>query len=229
MSDDKQHWCATCGTRGPIRKIGQQFCEGTKRDKWLQKSIAVVDDEQRSENHALGHLRMMSGQVVWCDRCGAYGTHRGCGLAHPCPGRVVMGAGGVKWQRLLLLREGRHPKDKSWIGAPLPESAWGLTTVSNINTALTEVRKRNRVIAQKAVAPPSSSSSATRLELVRQRIKEKELAASGRLVAENRIADSSSRSACTGMPALIQSRFEALGRRIQAKETHARGGRHVNE
>ena len=129
VADGMQHWCASCGIKGPLYKIGLQRCEGTKRDRWLQKSITLGMDEPNSETDAAGHLRMMSGQVVWCDRCGAYGTHRGCGLAHPCPGAAVMGSGGGKWQRLRLLREGWHPKDRHWIGAPVPEVAWSLTTV----------------------------------------------------------------------------------------------------
>ena len=173
-------------------------------------------------------MRMMSGQVIWCDRCGAYGTHRGCGLARPCLGHAVMGSGGGKWQRLLLLREGRHPKDKSWIGAPIPESAWSMTTISSVNTALSEVRRRDKIFAPKTAAQPTSSSSTTRFELVRQRVRQKELVASGRLVIENRVADSSAPKTCAGMPVSIESRFEALRQRIKTKEARAQGEPHVN-
>ena len=172
-------------------------------------------------------MRMMSGQVIWCDRCGAYGTHRGCGLARPCLGHAVMGSGGGKWQRLLLLREGRHPKDKSWIGAPIPESAWSMSTVSSVNTALSEVRRRDKIFDQKVATQPTSTSSTSRFELVRQRVRQKELGASGRLVSENRIADSSTKTTCAGMPVSNQSRFEAMRQRIKTNEIRATGGLRV--
>ena len=148
VSTGRQHWCALCGPRGLLHQVGHQRCNGAKRDKWLHKSLEATGELQQPEDHSRGHLRMMSGQVVWCDRCGAYGTHRGCGLAQPCPGHATMGAGGGKWQRLRLLRDGRHPKDKSWLGTPLPEASCSTASVSNVNTALTEVRTREAVVVK---------------------------------------------------------------------------------
>ena len=87
VSVGKQHWCALCGSKGPLHLVGRQRCSGAKRDRWLQKALEAKDLPQLSDDQSRGHLRMMSGQVVWCDRCGAYGTHRGCGLARPCPGQ----------------------------------------------------------------------------------------------------------------------------------------------
>ena len=171
---------------------------------------------------------MLSGQVVWCDRCGTYGTHRGCGLAHPCPGAAVMGNGGGKWQRLLLLRAGRHPKDKHWIGAPVPESAWSLATASNVNTALLEVRRRDRILDQKVVSQPPAAQSVSRLAMVRQRIQQKEMAASGRLSCVLNCSGPSSSTSCAGLPVSNLSRFEALRQRIKAKEISAVGEPHVN-
>ena len=138
-----------------------------------------------------GHLRMISGHVVWCDRCGSYGTHRGCGLARPCPGHATMGAGGGKWQRLLLLREGRHPKDKTWLGTPIPEAHWSMATVSQVGIALSETRKRDNLVAQKSAPPFSSAIKLSRLEMVRRRVRAKECAERGRVVVENKIADMS--------------------------------------
>lgn len=217
-----QHWCALCGVKGPLRRVGQQKCSGAKRERWQQK--AAVNSLLSTDCQSRGHLRMISGQVVWCDRCGAYGTHRGCGLAHPCPGPAVMGSGGGKWQRLRLLRAGRHPKDKIWIGPPVPETAWSSATVSAVNTALQEVRSGKTVDDHEAPAPPlPPSSSTSRFELLRQRVVQRELASTNRVSTTVGDADSSSRPVSTGMQAPVESRFEALRRRVKTKEMVAKG------
>eukprot|EP00747_Dinoflagellata_sp_TGD_P027925 gnl/TRDRNA2_/TRDRNA2_132912_c0_seq3.p1 gnl/TRDRNA2_/TRDRNA2_132912_c0~~gnl/TRDRNA2_/TRDRNA2_132912_c0_seq3.p1 ORF type:complete len:128 (+),score=12.34 gnl/TRDRNA2_/TRDRNA2_132912_c0_seq3:45-386(+) len=48
----------------------------------------------------------MSGDVLWCNRCGAYASLRAQGLSRACPRRPSDGAAA---RRLRLLREGRHP------------------------------------------------------------------------------------------------------------------------
>lgn len=233
VSDGQLRWCAMCGTRGFLRSIGQQKCSGTKRDKWFQKSFEPTEKVQQPEYNSLGHLKMMSGQVVWCDRCGAYGTHRGCGLARPCTGHATMGAGGGKWQRLLLLREGRLPKGKSWLGAPIPEARWSSASVSNVNIAVTETRQRDEILAQKSGATCAQEKAksclplVSRLEQVKRRVRAKEHGADKSPAAANRLADNSSRSACTGMSSSIASKFEAMRLRIKMKELAAMGEVHV--
>ena len=229
VADGKLQWCAVCGSRGSLEKIGAQRCEGTKREKWLCKSLVEGEGGTDTTAAAAGHLRMLSGQVVWCDRCGAYGTHRGCGLAHPCPGAAVMGSGGGKWQRLRLLRQGRHPKDRHWIGSPVPEAAWSLATVSNVNTALQEVRKRDQLLAQKVDHLPLNQKHPTKLELVRQRVVQKELASSGRLDNGVVCSGSSSQTPYAGLHVPKLTRFEALRLRIKAKEVKKQMGEPYGE
>ena len=170
---------------------------------------------------------MLSGKVVWCDRCGAYGTHRGCGLAKACTGQATMGAGGGKWQRLRLLRSGRHPKSKEWLGSALPEARWDLTTVSSVATALAETRKRQSVVDNKLACQQSGQQSTSKLELVRWRIRAKEAAGGGTKVIENKIALSSQLKACVGMPTPVLSRLGALRLRVRSKEVKAVGERHA--
>ena len=135
-----------------------------------------------------------------------------------------MGSGGGKWQRLLLLRSGRHPKDKQWIGRLVPEVAWSNTTFYDVNIALQEVRGKDRIVNQKVAALVASSlCSVSRLERVRQRVRQKEVTASNRVIRENRIAESSSISSSTGLTVSTGSRFEALRQRIREKEIHAMG------
>ena len=142
-----------------------------------------------------------------------------------------MGAGGGKWQRLRLLREGRHPKDKNWLGAPLPEANWSIAAVSSVNIALTEVRNKVAVVAPKTAASPSNTSSASlRFELLKQRVRDKELAEGGRLVVNEKVVKASSLSECTGSSSSSKlSRFETLRQRIKMKEMSAKGELHLPE
>ena len=213
-----------CGTKGPLHKVGRQRCSGARRDKCLLKSLEPKATPQLGDDQSRGHLRMLSGQVIWCDRCGACGNHRGCGLAQPCPGHAIMGSGGGKWQRLLLLRSGRHPKDKQWIGLPVLEVAWSCTAASDVNTSLQEVRGRDSIVNMKVAARAAPSlCSESRLERVRQRVRQKEVLASNRVIRQNRIAESSSSPSSTGLLVSKVSRFEALRQRIREKEIRAMG------
>ena len=153
--------------------------------------------------------------------------HRGCGLARPCTGQAIMGSGGGKWQRLRLLRAGRHPKSKVWLGSPLPEAAWSLATVSSVSIALTETRKRDHFVACKAVCPQGSAKEASRLELVKQRVRAKMAAGAESKVVENKIALSSHPKTCVGEPAPVISRRKAMRLRVRSKEAMALGERHV--
>ena len=170
---------------------------------------------------------MLSGHVVWCDRCGAYGTHRGCGLARPCTGQATMGRGGGKWQRLLLLRAGRHPKSKVWLGSPLPEASWNLSTVSSVAIALTETRTRQSLVDNQVACQQNSQQSTSRLEMVKWRIRAKEAAGTVDRVIENKIALSSHLNTCVGLPTPVLSKLEALRLRVRSKEAKAMGERHA--
>ncbi len=138
-----------------------------------------------------------------------------------------MGAGGGKWQRLLLLREGRHPKDKTWLGERAGAN-WSMANVSNVCIALTETKKRDSEIEQKSTSPPSSAFKVSRLEVVKRRVRAKESAGGSRVVIENKIADSSAQKACAGLPTSVMSKFEALRLRIKTKELEALGERHAS-
>jgi hypothetical protein len=227
VCDGQLQWCAMCGVRGQLSKIGHQRCSGLKREQWLQKSLKVAGDATPNADCALGHLRMLSGKVVWCDRCGAYGTHRGCGLAKACIGQATMGAGGGKWQRLRLLRSGRHPKSKEWLGSALPEARWDLTTVSSVAIALAETRKRQSLVDNKVAYQQSGQQSSSRLEMVKWRIRAKEAAGTVDRVIENKIALSSHLNTCVGLPTPVLSKLEALRLRVRSKEAKAMGERHA--
>ena len=134
-----------------------------------------------------------------------------------------MGAGGGKRQQLQLLREGRHPKDKSWLGRAVPENMWSMCTISSTNVALTETRKRESLLSHKTAKEFEVSSSATRMSLLRQRVKAKENAASSSSGDASRLTGSTSQSMCAGESTPNLSRFDAMWQRIKAKEMAAKG------
>jgi hypothetical protein len=138
-----------------------------------------------------------------------------------------MGAGGGKWQRLMLLRNGKHPKDLTWLGTPIPEAKWSGATVSEVNIALTEVRRRAAIVDQKAGNTKPVNTMPSRFELVRQRIQAKEGASKVKgknySVDANKSTVSSPHGYCTGGASSSVSRLEALRLRIKSKEMKTKG------
>ena len=223
VADGLFQWCAICGARGTEHGIGNQKCGGPRWERWAKKAQVLAEDVHPHSSQ--GHQRMISGEVVWCNLCGTYGTHRGCGLAKPCPGPPRMGPGGGMWQRLRLLRANRHPKDKRWLPEAIPEARWSMQNNSAVSIAMAEARSRESTRAQKS--GPSSASTLTtaplsKLEMLRLRVRAKQIK------AENRLSDNPGRSAVTGSSsASATSRFETLRQRIKNKELAARDVLHL--
>ena len=67
---------------------------------------------------------MLSADVVWCNRCGAYATDVSKGLTKECPGVPSHWSGGGRPQQLAALRAGKHPRTGARLGAPCPEPRW---------------------------------------------------------------------------------------------------------
>ena len=101
-----------------------------------------------------------------------------------------------------------------------------MATVSNTNIALTEVRKRESLLAQKVLTVPELPNPASRLDRLRQRIQAKESAASSTSGDVSRRTWSASQSLCAGKPTPPLSKFDALRQRIKAKEMAAKGFAH---
>ena len=62
---------------------------------------------------------MRSGQVIWCNVCGSFGTFRG--LAQSCPGPVTKDSEGGRAHQLRRLRAGFDPKDRHKLGPAIPQ------------------------------------------------------------------------------------------------------------
>ena len=101
--------------------IAPKRCDGSAAVQWAKRAAAVAGCGGRDGG---GHRRMLSADVIWCDRCGAYATDKSKGLTQQCPGLPTDWAGGGRPQQLVALRAGRHPKTGEWLGCPCPEPRW---------------------------------------------------------------------------------------------------------
>ena len=98
-----------------------------------------------------------------------------------------------------------------------------MATISDVNIALTESRKRSAIFEQKIADRATEQTAVSRLEQVRRRIRAKELGDKGSAMETAEGADSSLRGECTGGHTSKVSRFEAMRQRIKYKEMEAKG------
>ena len=82
---------------------------------------------------------MLSGHVVWCNVCGAFGSQRGRGLARACPGPAQIGGTGGRAQQLRRLRAGYHPKDRVRLPNAVPQSSWTEDELSHAQKSLAAI------------------------------------------------------------------------------------------
>ncbi len=125
--------CAMCRRRSAKwADIAPKRCEGSAAIQWAKRAAAVAGSGGRDGG---GHRRMMSADVIWCDRCGAYATDKSKGLAQLCPGVPGDWSGGGRPQQLAALRAGKHPKTGEWLGCPCPEPRWDALATDAGNAA----------------------------------------------------------------------------------------------
>jgi len=96
--------CAVCrATSAAWAKLAPQCCTGSAVQRWARQA---AEDAQLSGITRGSHRHRLTGDVVWCDRCGAYASVRAQGLAKACPGRPHDAAA---MSRRDALRRGLHP------------------------------------------------------------------------------------------------------------------------
>ena len=98
-----------------------------------------------------------------------------------------------------------------------------MTTISEVNIALTESRNRSAIVEQKKADSAVEQTAVSRLEQVSRRVRAKELSDKGSAAETAGGADSSLRGECTGGHTSNVSRFEAMRQRIKYKEMEAKG------
>ena len=80
------------------------------RDKTVQERVARWTRRAATTRTERPHQLMMSGNIVWCNICGAYAAGHAVHIARGCPGPVDLSAAGGRAQQLRRLRAGKHPK-----------------------------------------------------------------------------------------------------------------------
>ena len=118
---------------------------------------------------------MLSGVILWCLKCGAYGSDRAAGFGKPCAGSPLISWGGSKLRTTLVgrtvqlsrLRAGRRPSLLIKLPQPIPEPRWRQAPLPPAGDGGD---------ADGAVPAPATSAS-ERLSAVLLRIRAKEAAA----------------------------------------------------
>ena len=89
---------------------------------------------------------MLSGELVWCLKCGAYGNGKAVALRQPCTGnpRASWSEGSIihnttgRAINLWLLKASRHPESRFPLPPAVPEHNWtNFTPIIGIRIALT--------------------------------------------------------------------------------------------
>jgi hypothetical protein len=112
-----------CKRRSRLRsKLAPQRCVGSVVKRWEIKAQTFAGNGQV---RASGHARVMSGEVIWCIRCGSYAESAAKGLAKRCRGKFQGNGvnGGVVGQ-LKALIAGRRPVTGAQMPPPIPEARW---------------------------------------------------------------------------------------------------------
>ena len=119
---EKTMWgwkCVVCKRESrKWEKIAPEKCPGNRAIKWAQMARRLADTGAGGTDGA-GHVRFLSDNMVWCDRCGATATHHAVSLAQPCRGRPR--PGGAQ-HNLRLMRRGINPTTRqAFRDGPHPE------------------------------------------------------------------------------------------------------------
>ena len=79
------------------------LCSGSALDVWARRAEGQAELLQQASKE---HRAVFTGDIVWCDCCGAYASRRAKGIARSCPGKP---SDRSATYRLRSLRLGRHP------------------------------------------------------------------------------------------------------------------------
>jgi hypothetical protein len=100
--------CFVCGkSASSWCNIAAGKCSGSRAMKWAQVARRTMRGGDKGGTDGAGHVRMLSDETIWCNRCGAVATHHAVGMALPCRGRPK--PGGME-HNLRLLRRGINPQ-----------------------------------------------------------------------------------------------------------------------
>ena len=102
--------CLVCRCKAKRwNEVAHQMCKGSVAEKWARHGRALACSGQFLGTDGAGHIRYLTDNTVWCDRCGATATHHAIRLSMPCEGKAR--AGGAQ-HNLKMLRKGFNPITK---------------------------------------------------------------------------------------------------------------------
>ncbi len=110
--------CHLCWKHSAVReKIAHETCGGDVFRKWADREAELAG---HGSADATTHTLRITGDVVWCAVCAAYGSERAVGLAAPCRGRPPRGAEFGRHTKLARLRKRActRKQDSRWPRAP---------------------------------------------------------------------------------------------------------------
>ena len=112
--------CVVCGRSSKHwHRVAHELCAGNRALKWSQRARKLAGVGAGGGTDGAGHVRFLSDDMVWCDRCGATATHHAISLAQPCKGKPR--PGGAE-HNLRLLRRGINPITRlAFREGPFPE------------------------------------------------------------------------------------------------------------
>lgn len=122
--------CLVCKARSKHwRLLAPGRCGGSAALRWATLAQTLAANGLHDGG---GHSRVLSGDVLWCQRCGAYAEAKASCLAMPCTGTPVgrWVDGHARWRshgrtwQLYCLRRGRHPRRPGALPAPVHEACW---------------------------------------------------------------------------------------------------------
>ena len=115
--------CEVCRHTGRWLSLAPFRCSGPAQLRWEQRAIRraqAITITQTAPAPPRNHLTMVSGLVVWCNRCGSYAYTRAVLMARPCPGPPRDWRGGGRAQQLTSLRRNRHPRTRCALPPAVP-------------------------------------------------------------------------------------------------------------
>ena len=136
--------CRVCRVKASRwNDIAGKKCGGSAAEAWAKAALAFSNQGVHTGG---GHHRMLSGELIWCLKCGAYGNGKATAFRLPCTGdpeaswadgKMIHNTTGRK-VNLILLKGGRHPESRLPIPPAIPEHSWhSMETGINIRTAIT--------------------------------------------------------------------------------------------
>ena len=100
------------------------LCSGPALQRWTARAAAIIEPHAEPVKPR-AHQVVRTGDIYWCERCGAYAEQRACGLGEACRGAPANASAAA---RRKALQAGRHPVSR----AELRERDLGLVAVPTV-------------------------------------------------------------------------------------------------